>query len=79
MVGLNPVLTAPPKGNIPDGIKELTLQTVSIPNGAPTRDWGGELVRAVVRALIGDLLIHFSQCHRGCKRKKAKGSEWEEL
>lgn len=35
-------------------------------------------VRVVLRPLIGDLSIHFTQCHRGCKRK-AKGPEWEEL
>lgn len=42
---------------------------------------GGGWVHAhvVIVPLIGDLSIHFAQCHRGCKRKKAKGLEWEEL
>ena len=31
------------------------------------------LVRVVVRPLIGDLSIHFTQCCRGCKRRKPKG------
>lgn len=36
-------------------------------------------VRVVVVPLIGDLSIHFTQCRRGCKRKTAIGSKWEEL
>lgn len=36
-------------------------------------------VRVVVVPLIGDLSIHFSQCHRGCKIKKPKGLNGEEL
>lgn len=35
-------------------------------------------VRVVLRPLIGDLSIHFTQCRRGCKRK-TKGPEWEGL
>lgn len=34
---------------------------------------GWVLVRVVVRPLIGDLSIHFTQCCRGCKRRKPKG------
>lgn len=33
--------TAPPRGNIPDGIKELTLQTVNIPTRGSQQETGG--------------------------------------
>lgn len=73
--------TAPPRGNIPDGIKGLTLQTVNIPTRGSQQFSGVEgwiQVHGGVGNLIGDLSIHFTQCHRSCKKKKAKGSEREE-
>lgn len=68
-------LTAPPRGNIPDGIKELTLQTVNIPTrGSQQETRGG--VNVGRSPLIGDLSIHLTECCRAVK-KKADGSGWE--
>lgn len=63
-------LTAPPRGNIPDGIKELTLQTVNIPTRGSQQEtgWGGG-VNVGLSPLIGDLSIHLTECCRAVKEK----------
>lgn len=69
-------LTAPPRGNIPDGIKELTLQTVNIPTrGSQQETRGG--VNVGRSPLIGDLSIHLTECCRAVK-KKAMGLDGRE-
>lgn len=73
--------SAPPRGNIPDGIKELTLQTVNIPTGGSQQETcaggGGWVhVHGVVEPLIGDLSLDLPAWLEG---KKAKGPKREEL
>lgn len=50
---------------------------MNIPTGGSQQETGGLAgwvpVRVAVRTFAGDLSIHFTQCGRGCKRKKPKG------
>lgn len=70
-------LTAPPRGNIPDGIKELTLQTVNIPTRGSQQETGrGGGGQCWTQSSDWWSFNSLDWVLQGCKRE-AEGSGWE--